>query len=296
MERVMHTGRGRGDADHPMSLSKPPLGQRTMFNPISYYRKRVAIKRDVFNADKKALDLQALNRFVNGKPERQRTRPTYLRAKTRDRLLFTVMQEWGDGKYENGLEGVAKKLTMWCMYPGGAENKDVRGWLKLLANAKPVERKADEPVKDRSQTSSRLVINGGDDDARSHISSEDDAKSSVSSKDVVPSHRTSEEEFDWSAAFREAMNGIEFAISNDPNKVEPGTEDVGGNTMGSATIDSNLFAEDVSKRENVPKDVSNRLDNRGRQPAPRLRPKSDSAQPRHGVVHMVNGKVVPVKQ
>jgi hypothetical protein len=255
-----------------MSLFNRPLGQRTMFNPISYYRKRVAIKRDVFKSpDKKALDLQKLNRFVNGTDKRPRTAPTYLRAKTRDRLLYTVMQEWGDGKYENGLELVAKNLTMWCMYPGGAENKNVRGWLKLLANAKPVECPADEPSKD-------------------------DAKSSVSSKDISPSHPASEEEVDWSAALAEGWMGIASVIPNDPNDAESGTEDVGGSNKGSTTIDSDLPAEDVSKCENVPREVSHRVDPRGRKPLPPLHAKPDATQPRHVVVPMVNGEVVPVKQ
>jgi hypothetical protein len=231
-----------------MSLFNRPLGQRTMFNPIRYYQKRLEIKRNVFDADKNTLNLQELNRFVNGTDKRPRTAPTYLRAKTRDRLLLTVLQEWGDGKYANGLEGVAKRLTIWCRYPGGAENENVRGWLKLLANATPVECPADEPVKDRSQTSSREVINDGDDDA-------------------------------WS-----------------PIDAGPGTEDVGGSNKGSTTIDSNFPAEDVSKPVNVPQDVSNRVDPRGRRPLPMLRAKPDSTQPRPVVVHMVNGEVVPVKQ
>lgn len=207
-----------------------------MFNPISYYRKRVAIKRDVFNADKKTLDLQKLNRFVNGKPEKQRTAPTYLRATTRDLLWNTLVKEWGDGKYGKDLDEVANNLISWCKTPDRAQNTNVRHWLKQLANAQPVERPAGESVKERSQTGSRLVIDNGNGGEKPSVAPVDDA----------PSHVTSEEEFDWSDAFDDARKRIEFAIPNDPNKIEPGTEDVGGNTMGSATIDSNLFAEDDS--------------------------------------------------
>jgi len=72
-----------------------------MFNPVraySNYRQRLENKRKVFNADKKTLNLQELNRFVNGTPEKQRTKPTYLRTKTRD-LLWRPL--WRSGVTAN---------------------------------------------------------------------------------------------------------------------------------------------------------------------------------------------------
>jgi len=274
-----------------------PWGQRTMFNPVRYYQKRLEIKRNVFDADRNTLNLQELNRFVNGSSKRPRTAPTYLRAKTKDLLANTLVEDMNHRKYGGQLQQVADNLLNWCGSPGGAENKKVRGWLKQLAEAKPVGRPAVESVEVESVkiptwTSAQLIKDFGG-DVQSGVSSEEDAKSRVSSKDVAPSHRTSEEEFDWSAAFHDAMNGIEFPI---PNQAEPGTEDVSGSNEENAPIDG------VSERESDTNDmferVDKRIENQRRRPAPILRPRQDSTQPRdHRVMHLLdNGQIAPVKE
>lgn len=254
-----------------------------MFNPVRAYRKyvqRLELKRKVFDSEKNTLNLQALNLFVNGEPEKPRTAPTCLRAKTRDLLGNTIVQGMNSGKYGGELREVANNLVTWCSSPRAADNPKVRHWLKQLAEAKP------------TWTVAQLIKDFGGDEG-THVSSEDDAKSNVSFKEVAPSPHSSEDEFDWSAAVDDARERIGFAI---PSDVESGKRDVGGSTQKSVLVDGNLSAENVSKRENVPKDVSKGIDPRGRRPLPLLRPKSDSTQPRNGVVHMVDGEVVPAKQ
>lgn len=207
-----------------------------MFNPVRSYKKyvqRLDNKRKVFNSDKKTLDLQELNRFVNGTPERRRTAPTYLRAKTRDFLYNTLVVDLDAGKYKGELKPVANHLANWCMSPRAADNPKVRHWLKQLAEAKPVGRPAVESVEGES-------------------------------------------------------------VKVEPVKIPTWTvaqiiKDLGGDEG------THVSSEDVSKRENVPKDVSKKIDPRGRRPLPLLRPKSDSTQPRNGFVHMVDGEVVPMK-
>jgi hypothetical protein len=73
-----------------------------MFNPVRSYKQyvqRLENKRKVFNPDKKTLDLQELNRFVNGTPEQPRTKPTYLLTKTRKLLGHTLVKDIDAGKY-----------------------------------------------------------------------------------------------------------------------------------------------------------------------------------------------------
>ncbi|NIM41015.1 MAG: hypothetical protein GTN84_08095 [Hydrogenophaga sp.] len=215
-----------------------------MFNPVRAYRKyvqRLELKRKVFDSEKNTLNLQALNLFVNGEPEKPRTAPTYLRAKTRDLLRNTIVQGITDDRYGEGLRGVAIQLVNWCSSPRAADNPNVRHWLKQLAEATPVERPAVESVEVESVkiptwTVTQLIKDFGD-GAGSHVSSEDVAQFRVSPKDVAPSHGTSEEDFDWSAAFDEATNVIE---------VESGTKYLGGSTGKGASIDSSLSAEDGS--------------------------------------------------
>lgn len=240
-----------------------------MFNPVRYYQKRLEIKRNVFNPDKKTLNLQALNRFVNGKPEKQRTAPTYLRAKTRDLLWKTVVEEWRDGKYGKDLDQVANSLILWCQSPDRAQNANVRHWLKQLANAQPVERPADEQVKKAPSFNNKLIEDLGD-GVSSHVSSADDAQS----------HRTSEETFDWSAARDETTNGIKPVIPND---------------VGSGT-------EGVAKRDNDSNDlfewVDAKIENKNQRPGRMLRPEQESTKSRdHRVMHLLdNGQIVPAKQ
>ncbi|WP_288255205.1 hypothetical protein [uncultured Hydrogenophaga sp.] len=278
-----------------------------MFNPVRYYQKRLEIKRNVFDADRNTLNLQELNRFVNGSSKKPRTAPTYLRAKTRDLLANTLVEDMNHRKFGGQLQQVADNLLNWCRSPGGAENKKVREWLKQLTEAKPAGRPAVESVEVESVevesvevepvevepvevesvkiptwTFAQLIKDFGG-----------DVQSGVSSKDVAPSHRTSEEEFDWSAACHDAMNGIEFPI---PNQAEPGTEDVSGSNEENAPIDG------VSERESDTNDmferVDKRIENQRRRPAPILRPRQDSTQPRdHRVMHLLdNGQIAPVKQ
>ncbi len=298
-----------------------------MFNPVRYYQKRLEIKRNVFDADRNTLNLQELNRFVNGSSKKPRTAPTYLRAKTRDLLANTLVEDMNHRKFGGQLQQVADNLLNWCRSPGGAENKKVREWLKQLTEAKPAGRPAVESVEVESVEVESVEVESVEVESVEVESVEvesvevesvevesvevepvkiptwtfaqlikdfgGDVQSGVSSKDVAPSHRTSEEEFDWSAACHDAMNGIAFPI---PNQAEPGTEDVSGSNEENAPIDG------VSERESDTNDmferVDKRIENQRRRPAPILRPRQDSTQPRdHRVMHLLdNGQIAPVKQ
>ncbi len=267
-----------------------------MFNPVRYYQKRLEMKRKVFNPDKKTLNLQALNRFVNGAPEKQRTAPTYLRAKTRDLLWSTLVKEWGDGKYGKDLDEVANDLIAWCKSPRRAQNTNVRHWLKQLAEAKPVEcpevgSVKVESVKMPTWTVAQLIRDFGG-DVQLSASSEDVAQSHVSSEDVAQPGHTPEEDYDWSGMFEEALNGTASVIPNVQGAAEFETESAGGSNEEIAPFDS--VSARKSDRDDVVNKVETKINSPQPRPGPRLRP--PTATPSRGVVHMVDGEVVPVKK
>lgn len=257
-----------------------------MFNPVRYYQKRLEMKRKVFNPDKKTLNLQALNSFVNGTTERPRTKPTYLLAKTRKLLGHTIKQDIDAGKYGEEQKQVADKLIAWCSSPDRASNAEVRKWLKQLAEAKPVE-----SVQIPTWTVAQLIKDFGG-DVQSSVSSEDVAQSHVSSKDVAQPGLTPEEDYDWSGMFEEALNGTASVIPNVQGAVEFETESAGGSNEEIAPFDS--VSARKSDRDDVVNKVETKINSPQPRPGPRLRP--PTATPSRGVVHMVDGEVVPVKK
>jgi hypothetical protein len=285
-------------------------------------------KRNVFNPDGKTLNIEKLNRFVNGTSKRPReaSDSPYLREKTGARLRHTLMKDIEGGKYGPELVPVAHALINWTWRHGGDRlDLAARGWLKQLAGAKPVEREADEPVKRRALVDGREVIEKESGGARSHVLSEDDARS-----------RRSLEKVDYRAAFVQGMKEIIFVNPDDPFDVKSETGSVGGKHEESDPIDGDIVATDdkafamsveglgpedqpelhaagsdaalrqwvhaldVSEHKNNPHNlfdgVDERIANRGRRPAPMLRPSKSTQPPDHTVVRMVDNQILPAKQ
>lgn len=243
-----------------------------MFNPVRSYKQyvqRLENKRKVFNPDKKTLDLQELNRFVNGTPEQPRTKPTYLLTKTRQLLKHTLEEGIEAGDYVGERDWAAQNLLSWCLSPRNEPNTGVRRWLKQLTNVKPVERKADEPQ-------------GPDCVARSDAEGRGSShqQSAPIDGDIVAKD---------DKAFAMSVEGLD---PEDPPELHAADSD--------AALRQWVDALDVSEHKNNPHDLFNRVDkriaNRGRRPAPMLRPSKSTQSPDHTVMRAVGAQIVPAKQ
>lgn len=284
-----------------MSLSNRPSVQHTMFNPVRAYQKyvqRLELKRKVFDSEKNTLNLQALNRFVNGTTERQRTAPTYLRQKTRDLLGNTIVKRMNNDEYGAELRQVATKLVKWCSSPRAADNPNVRHWLKQLAEAKPVERPAvesveDEPVKIPTWTVVQLKKDFGGDEG-THVSSEQNERDAETSSST---------DMDISRCEDAVMRSTADLNSEDLPELHTVASD--------EALRQWVDALDVSENRNITHDLFNQVDAEiagprrlrteqviatRRRPAALLRPPQAAMQADQGVVRVVNREIAPVKK